>query len=556
MHMPVAMDRRSFLRGVAGGAVGVAGAAVLGSCSSSSAGPVSGKTSYLTKPGTGIGKGTPVRGGQLTMATGSEIDGFDPTASNWDATGLQYAGTIYDQLAALAPDGTVHGYLAESITPNAEYDAWTIQMRPNVMFHNGKQCDAAAVKENLDAFVSSLLTGAAFNNVEKSTVTGPLTVVVTTKTPWVAFPTYLTSQVGTIAEPSTLGGSAATHPIGTGPFIFSDWVANSHFTSTRNPNYWRPGLPYLDTMQYTPIVDTQSQENALLSGSTDVIQSSYTQTLVDLWNRPGFQVIDDLGSPFEPSMDSIMLNTAVPPFDNPKVRLALAYGANPELIIKDVWNGIPPLATGPFVAGSPYYSPTGYPTYNPAKATQLVKEIENETGHPIPTFQFDTIPSAQYVRINELVQAMWAKVGITCQINQVQQAQLIQNALTGKYQATAWQQFNTPDPDGNYVWWSSKSVSPVGSLSLNMARNSDPLIQQALQTGRESTDQQTRIAAYEEVARRFAVDLPYLWSNPAVWMVGAANYVQNFNGPTFPGGAKRLGMISGIISVAEMWRSS
>jgi len=88
-----------------------------------------------------------------------------------------------------------------------------------------------------------------------------------------------------------------------------------------------------------------------------------------------------------------------------------------------------------------------------------------------------------------------------------------------------------------------------------MARNSDPLIQQALQTGRESTDQSTRIAAYQEVARRFAVDLPYLWSNPSVWMVGAADYVQNFNGPTLPGGAKQLGMISGIISVSEMWRS-
>ena len=101
-----------------------------------------------------------------------------------------------------------------------DYDVWTIQMRPNVVFHNGTALDAAAVKENLDAFVASPLTGAAFNNVEKTTVTGPLTVQVTTKTPWVAFPFYLTSQVGTIAEPSTLGKTAQNHPIGTGPFSF------------------------------------------------------------------------------------------------------------------------------------------------------------------------------------------------------------------------------------------------------------------------------------------------------------------------------------------------
>jgi ABC-type transport system substrate-binding protein len=150
---------------------------------------------------------------------------------------------------------------------------------------------------------------------------------------------------------------------------------------------------------------------------------------------------------------------------------------------------------------------------------------------------------------------MWLKAGIQCTIQQIDQATLIENALTGKYQATAWQQFNAVDPDSNYVWWSSKSVGAVGSLSLNMARNSDPKIQSALATGRESSDPKVREKAYKIVAHRFAIDLPYLWSNPAVWIVAAANHVQNFNGPTFPGGAKRLGMISGIISPSEMWRT-
>lgn len=534
-----------------------AGAALLGSCTTASKldNPGSSKNSYRAPSGAGVGKGTPVRGGQVTMSTGSEIDGFDPASSDWDATGLQYAQTVYDQLAALRPDGSVEGYLAESITPNADHDVWTIQMRPDVYFHNGKVCDAAAVKENLDAFVSSLLTGAAFNNVESTRVNSALTLEVTTKTPWVAFPFYLTTQVGTIAEPSTLGGSAVDHPIGTGPFTFVDWVPNSHFVTKRNPRYWRPGLPYLDTMQYTPIVDPQSQENALRTGSVDMIQSDYTQTLVDLWNLAGYTVIDDRYSKFEPTMDCVMLNTEVAPLNDIRVRQALAYAANPKQVVDIIWNGIPPVATGPFVQGSPYYAPTGYPNYDPKKAEQLVKEYEHDTGKRI-SFNFDTIPSTQYVRINELVQQMWQKVGIQTTIQQIDQATLIQNALTGKFQATAWQQFDSPDPDGNYVWWSSKSVAPVGSLSLNMARNSDPILQSALQTGRESNDVQTRIEAYETVARRLAVDLPYLWSNPAIWLVAAANHVQNFAGPTFPGGAKRLGMISGIISPAEVWRTS
>jgi ABC-type transport system substrate-binding protein len=558
MHIDVAIDRRTFLRGAGGGAALGIGATLLGSCASSSkltgTGSTKSRRTYLAPANAGIGQGTPVKGGTVILATGSEIDGFDPSTSDWDTTGLTYAMTVYDQLAALAPDGTVYPYLAQSITPNAEYNEWTIQIRPNIVFHNGVALNAAAVKENLDAFVASALTGAAFNNVEKSTVTGPMTVVVTTKTPWVAFPTYLTAQVGTIAEPSTLGGSAANRPIGTGPFIFESWVPNSHFVARRNPNYWRSGLPYLDTMQYTPIVDPGAREDALKSGSVNIMQTNFTQNLVDLWNEPGITLINDLGSKFEPDMDCIMLNTAVAPLNDIRVRQALAYAANPQTIVDEIWNGIPPVATGPFLKGSPYYSPTGYPKYDPKKAAALVKEVEHDTGGPI-SFNFDTVPSAQYVRINELIQAMWQAVGIQTTIQEVEQATLIQNALVGKYQATAWQQFNSPDPDGNYVWWSSASVGAVGSLSLNMARNSDQLIQTALVTGRESTDQATREQAYQEVGRRFAVDLPYLWANPAVWTVAAQSKVQNFNGPTFPGGAKKLGMIGGVIAPTEIWLS-
>jgi peptide/nickel transport system substrate-binding protein len=554
----MAMNRRTFLQAAGGGAVLGAGATLLGACSSpSTLAPqhtVSAK--YKPRPGVGIGKGSPIKGGSLNMSTGSEINGFDPSSSDWDATGLQYAATVYDQLTALTPDGGVQGYLAQSVTPNADYNVWTIQMRPNVVFHNGKMCDAAAVKENLDAFVASLLTGAAFNNIETTKVTGALTVEVTTKTPWVAFPYYLTSQVGTIAEPSTLGGSAQDHPIGTGPFSFVDWVPNSHFVTKRNPNYWRPGLPYLDAITYTPIADPLSQEDALRSGSVDIIATDYTQTLVDLWDLPNLAVITDLYSTLEPDMDCIMLNCAVPPFNDIRVRQALAYAANPQVIVDEIWNGIPPVASGPYVEGSPYYAATDFPKFNLKKAIALVEEVKHDNGGKPITFNFDTIPVSQYVRINELVQAMWLKAGIQCTIQEVQQASLIQNAITGAFQATAWNQFETPDPDGNYVWWSSKSVAPVKSLSLNMARNSDPLLQQALQTGRESIDPADRAQAYQEVARRLAIDLPYLWSNRAVWTVAATNSVQNFNGSTFPGGAKRLGMVSGDISPTEIWRTS
>ena len=65
------------------------------------------------------------------------------------------------------------------------------------------------------------------------------------KTPWAPFPYYLAqAQTGYIAAPSMLNSSSGTsHPIGTGPFVFKDWVPNSHMTATANPHYWRKGYP-------------------------------------------------------------------------------------------------------------------------------------------------------------------------------------------------------------------------------------------------------------------------------------------------------------------------
>ena len=145
----------------------------------------------------------------------------------------------------------------------------------------------------------------------------------------------------------------------------------------------------------------------------------------------------------------------------------------------------------------------------------------------------------------------------SCTIQQVQQSQLIQNALTGKFQATAWKQFNTPDPDGNYVWWSSNSVGPVGGLVAQHGqklRPSDPAGPPDRPREHRPADPERRLpGGSPPVGRRSS---PISGRTPRVWMVARADYVQNFNGPTFPDGSKQLGMISGIISVAEMWRSS
>jgi len=544
--MPDRYDRRTFMGGalrVAAGGVLLPGAAAafLEACSSAS---------------TTSTPSAPKRGGSVIFAVEAEINSFDARQGAWDSTGLTYARTVFDPLFTQGADGTIQPYLAQSISHNTDYMQWTIKLRPGITFHDGSQLDATVVKVNLDGVIQSPLTGPALFNVDKVTVVDPMTIMITTKIPWVPFAQYLTGQLGHMAALKQLADtSGKASPIGTGPFIFKEWAPGDHFTATRNPNYWRSGLPYLDSITYKPIPDPQSRGNSLKAGNIDVMHSSDTQNVADFMNNSNYNQVNDVNSVLgEPDQTFFMINTAIPPLDDLRVRQALAYATDRQKFINTLGNGLAKPSDGPFVQGSPYFGPTGYPGFDQAKAKALVADYQSSKG-PI-SFKFGTINTAKTRQENELIQAMWKEVGIQTEILQVEQSPYILNAIVGAYQVYRWRQFNTPDPDGNFVWWSSATASPVGKQALNFARNKDPQIDAALQIGRTNPDPAARAEAYKTVAARFGADIPYIWISPATWIVAARKTVFGAGAGTLPDGSKRRGMVSGVISPTEIWRSS
>src|ERR1019366_5418656 len=103
------------------------------------------------------------------------------------------------------------------------------------------------------------------------------------------------------------------------------------------------------------------------------------------------------------------------------------------------------------------------------------------------------------------------QVGFDVIVSEVEQATIIDDFVFGKFQAATSYQFGAVDPDLNYVWYSTTTVSPLGSIGLNFPRNSDPEIEFSLQSGRTSADQATREVAYKKLNQLLAHDLPYLW---------------------------------------------
>jgi peptide/nickel transport system substrate-binding protein len=566
-------DRREFLgKSVrAGTAFTVLGASatLLDACGGGGASPTTTvKKAAIPKIGVNFPSKSAKLGGSIVFGTEAEEAGMDPTYGHFDSTGVLYARCVYDPLAMVTEKGEVVPYLAESITPNSTYTKWRIKMRKNILFSDGTPCDADALVFCMNAFQQSFLVNFALNYwTPKNAVQkiDDLTIQINMQAPWVSFPAwlagYIGGQVAYMFSPKAYKAHGetyfSTHPVGTGPFMLRSWEVGSQFVCVRNPHYWQKDslgrqLPYLDGFTYRPIPEVATRLDALLSNQIQMMHTDDDPTIVELEGKSNIRLLLDseLGVG-EPDCDFGMINCSDPLMSDITLRQAAAYAFDQNLYCQKIGSGLLKPITGPFPAPSPYSGPTQYPGYNLAKAKALVASWKAKNPGKDPSVTYSTTTAANPTSA-ELVQYMMQQAGFKVNLAQVQQASLINQALTGKYQIFAWRQFANIDPDLNYVFW-TKAAGAV-----NFARNYDPIIDSAMDTARQTTDPAKRVASYQKVAERFAVDVPYVWAARDVWCVAAAQNVQNWNNPMTPDApfARGLSMLSGIIMPTQIWIES
>lgn len=574
--MPENYDRREFLNkatklGAAFAVLG-AGGTLLDACGGNNDTNAT-TTTLKTSAAKIIGVNQPPKGqklgGTITMGTEAEESGMDPTEAHYDSTGVCYARTVFDPLAMVTFDGLVVPYLAESITSAKNYTEWTITLRPNVLFHDGTPCDGKALTYCMQAFQASGLVNFALTYWKKNAPkqSGPLSCTISMEAPWVSFPAwlagYIGGQIAYIFSPTAFGkiGNATSeahfnsNPVGTGPFMFKRWDVNNFFSVVRNPHYWRKDalgrqLPYLDGFTFKPLIDVSARYEALEAKTIQIMHTDDDPTIIQIEANKNLDILLDnelrIG---EPDCNFGMINLRDPMMKDIRLRQACAYAFSQPEYAADIGKGMVTPIAGPFPSPSPYYGPTSYPGYNLAKAQALVKAWSNDkNGGKPPAVKYTTTTAQTSLTSATFAQDLFKTAGFDCSIGTVQQSALIDDALEGKYQIFAWRQFANIDPDLNYVFWATSGGA------INFAGNFDPLIDKALDTARQTTDTATRVAAYQECSRRWAIDLPYIWASRDVWSVSAQKSLQNWNNPTTVTGNHRgVSMLSGIIWPTEMW---
>ena len=220
----------------------------------------------------------PVAGGTLTVGLAAEAESLDPYL-DYQNSGISVVNAIFDTLVGITRDGSIGtGGLAESWS-FATDTSLVLKLRPGVTFQDGSPFSADDVKFSIDRVKSDALASQLASNygsVSSVTVVDPLTVRLDLSRPDAS----LIASLGTLpivskAYHDKVGDAGfATHPMGTGPFSFVEWVKDDHLTLTANPAYWPgswKGWPLVQTVTFRPIPDAGTRVAELTTGGIDVM---------------------------------------------------------------------------------------------------------------------------------------------------------------------------------------------------------------------------------------------------------------------------------------------
>jgi peptide/nickel transport system substrate-binding protein len=504
--------------------------------------------------------GDPVRGGRIIYGLEAE------TAGGWCLPEAQLAPSgnvvrmaLFDTLTALNEDAEAKPYLAKSVTPDPSFTQWTIVLRQGITFHDGTPLDATVVKNNLDAYLGRYPTRApdlfpiVFENVDTVTVVDPMTVQVTTKTPWIALPTYL-ATIGIIGQAQLDDADECDkNLIGTGPFMITGWTPNQELRAERNPDYWQIApdgepYPYADSIEFRPIVDAQQRVNAVEAGEINVMATSEPNdihgTLTELSDSGDLNL---LVANDHAEVGYLMLNSGKPPFDDERMRRAVAQGIDREMYNELTNGGFSTIADQPFPKGDlGYVDDPGFPKYDPDAAKALVAEYVADGNEPSLTISCASEPAI--IARAEVLQGQLSEIGLDVDIHSVDEATLINEAIGGTFQANVWSQHAGGEPDAQYIWWHGQP-NPT-----NFARIEDDEIDAALEQGRGEPDPDKRREIYEGLSRRFAEKVWNVWLNYSEWGIALAPDVHGVLSASLPddGGPVFTGVAGGH-PVHAMW---
>ena len=380
-------------------------------------------------------------GGNITITYKDDVATLDP-AIGYDWQNWSMIKSLYDGLMDYEPGTTdLRPGLAESYEISDDGMTFTFKLREGVKFHNGREMTAEDVKYSLDRVTDPVTQspGAGFfgsiagfdaasagggEGLSGVTVVDPYSVQIQLSRPDATFLHVMGLNFASVVASEAVEAAGADFgktAMGTGAFKLSEWTIGQRLVFEKNADYWREGLPYLDSVTFEvgqePIVALLRLQNGEVDVPGDGIPpAKFMEVMAD--PEQASRVIE--GGQLHTGY--ITLNVNIPPFDNVDVRKAVNMAINKERITQ-VINGRAVPATQPLPPSMPGYTDgyAGY-SYDVEGAKALLVAAGFPDGFETELFVMNTDPNP---RIAQAIQQDLSQIGITASIQSLAQASVI-----------------------------------------------------------------------------------------------------------------------------------
>ncbi len=373
---------------------------------------------------------TPKKGGSLVVCQAAEPQGLDPTGNTAAAIDRVVFANIYEGLIKVNSNGEFIPGLAITWIVSGDGLTYTFHLRQGVKFHNGQMFNAEVAKWNLERAMNEKTVNPHpeyFRVIAKMETPDEGTLIITLKDVDALFIAHM-AEGDAVMLPMVGYKGAKSNPVGTGPFRFLKWVRGDRVEMARFDGYWNPELPYLDKVTFKFIGDASAQLAALKAGDIDVIGGiAAPESAMSLSKDKRFKVYAGT-STGEVIMST---NNKAAPFDNKKVRQAMAYAIDRQAVVDLVMFGYGTPIGSHWSPSTPYYVDlTQKFAYNPEKAKALLAEAGYPNGFDA-TIKLPAIYSYSK-RAGEVIADMLGHVNIRLTIEIVEWGQWIERIFKKK----------------------------------------------------------------------------------------------------------------------------
>lgn len=466
---------------------------------------------------------SPTRGATAVVVVPADPGHLNPAISTGGHVHA-VADSMYNALVELDADLRPRPDLAQRWTVSDGGTVYTFELAPRVKWHDGRPFTSADVKFTFDEVLLKhhARTKAGLGAV-LAAVDAPAAdkVVFRLRKPYGALlqllsvteapilPKHLYEGTDPLTNPVNL------RPVGTGPFRFESYRTDQQVVMVRNPDYFKPSLPYLDRLVFRVVPDASAQTLALLAGEADYLGLVNAADVERLRARKDLTVAQTaFGTGGGNCITTLVFNLDRKPLADLRVRQAIAHAIDREQILRDVQFGIGKVADAPISSGLTWAHAKGalaQYSLSAQRATGLLDAAGFAPGPDGVRLTVELLHFPTFNRVGEVIRQNLAKIGIRVVQRPLDRAAFIEAVFARRaFDLSLISYCNGADPDsGVRRMYASNNIGAVPFSNAAAYRNAE--VDRLFALAAESDDYDERARRYAEIQRIVAAELPYWW---------------------------------------------